>query len=394
MDSFYILEIYEYDSFNRLTKAVNGGSISTYTYNGSNIAAETDGSQAVTARYYRGAALIAQEKQGSTEYFQMNGRGDVTGLTDSSGENVKTFTYDAFGNQLGEEETSSTPFRYNGEYYDEETDLIYLRNRYYSPSVGQFITEDPVKDGTNWYVYCRNNPVMFVDPWGLEYIVVSGSEYDAGRYKYNFIEPAIKKIKELKELNDGEWITWIVSATDYSEESLQQMNDIAYELGVGFVKIYSAAELQNYINSQNINTWELSEERVADPIRKFTVFSHGVAGKVELGYGQTNQRQLSLDYNWTRGISSYAFDNPNSMFYSCNTGTDQTVWGTNFAQAWVNVVGGRTMAARGTTWYGDIMNGSNVSIRLRRGWRGFDKNGSDNYPVASAGVEWMNFYRW
>ena len=410
----YEAGVYEYDSFNRLTKAVNGGSISTYTYNGSgqrqsktvngittnhiwdgsNIAAETDGSQAVTARYYRGAALIAQEKQGSTEYFQMNGRGDVTGLTDSSGENVKTFTYDAFGNQLGEEETSATPFRYNGEYYDEETDLIYLRNRYYSPSVGQFITEDPVKDGTNWYAYCGNNSVMFVDPLGLEYIVVSGSEYDAGRYKYNFIEPAIKKIKELKELNDGEWITWIVSATDYSEESLQQMNDIAYELGVGFVKIYSAAELQNYINSQNINTWELSEERVADPIRKFTVFSHGVAGKVELGYGQTNQRQLSLDYNWTRGISSYAFDNPNSMFYSCNTGTDQTVWGTNFAQAWVNVVGGRTMAARGTTWYGDIMNGSNVSIRLRRGWRGFDKNGSDNYPVASAGVEWMNFYRW
>ncbi len=66
---------------------------------------------------------------------------------------VKSFAYDAFGNQLGEEETSSTPFRYNGEYYDEEIDLIYLRNRYYSPPVGQFITEDPVKDGTNWYVY-------------------------------------------------------------------------------------------------------------------------------------------------------------------------------------------------------------------------------------------------
>ncbi len=50
---------------------------------------------------------------------------------------------------------------------DEETDLIYLRNRYYSLSVGQFITEDPAKDGTNWYVYCRNNPIKFVDPLGL-----------------------------------------------------------------------------------------------------------------------------------------------------------------------------------------------------------------------------------
>ena len=68
---------------------------------------------------------------------------------------------------MGEEETSSTPFRYNGEYYDEETDLIYLRNRYYSPSIGQFITEDPAKDGTNWYVYCVGNPVNFVDPSGM-----------------------------------------------------------------------------------------------------------------------------------------------------------------------------------------------------------------------------------
>ncbi len=93
--------------------------------------------------------MIAQEKQGSTEYFQMNGRGDVTGLTDSSGENVKTFAYDAFGNQLSENEVSSTPFRYNGEYYDEETGFTYLRARYYDPSMGRFITEDPHWNSTD-----------------------------------------------------------------------------------------------------------------------------------------------------------------------------------------------------------------------------------------------------
>ena len=132
--------------------------------------------------------MIAQEKQGSTEYFQMNGRGDVTGLTDSSGENVKTFAYDAFGNQLSENEVSSTPFRYNGEYYDEETDLIYLRNRYYSPSVGQFITEDPAKDGTNWYVYCGNNPIMFVDPLGLAITQADRDAYESGQISQEYWE--------------------------------------------------------------------------------------------------------------------------------------------------------------------------------------------------------------
>lgn len=161
------------------------------------------------------------------------------------------------------------------------------------------------------------------------------------------------------------------------------MNDIAYDMGVGFVTIESAAQLQNYINSQDIHTWNLSDRWINDPIRKFVVFSHGVPGSVELGYNQYNRKQLYLDYNWTRGVSSYAFDNPNSMFYSCNTGTDQTTWGTNFAQAWVNVVGGRTMAARGTTSYYDIMN-SMFSNKWSRGDL-FSRYGSDNYSVASSG---------
>lgn len=49
--------------------------------------------------------------------------------------------------------------RYAGEYYDAETGFIYLRNRYYDPTQRRFITEDPIRDGTNWYIYCGNNPV-------------------------------------------------------------------------------------------------------------------------------------------------------------------------------------------------------------------------------------------
>ena len=34
-----------------------------------------------------------------------------------------------------------------------------------------FITEDPAKDGSNWYAYCGNNPVMMFDPSGLDYYI-------------------------------------------------------------------------------------------------------------------------------------------------------------------------------------------------------------------------------
>ena len=58
--------------------------------------------------------------------------------------------------------------RYAGEYYDAETGFIYLRNRYYDPEQRRFITEDPIRDGANWYIYCGNNPVNRLDPFGLD----------------------------------------------------------------------------------------------------------------------------------------------------------------------------------------------------------------------------------
>ena len=58
------------------------------------------------------------------------------------------------------------PYRYCGEYFDNETGYVYLRARYYAPTLGRFISEDTAKDGYNWYVYCGNDPVNYVDPSG------------------------------------------------------------------------------------------------------------------------------------------------------------------------------------------------------------------------------------
>ena len=44
--------------------------------------------------------------------------------------------------------------------------LIYMRARWMDPLTGRFISEDPAGDGTNWYVYCGDNPVNAVDPTG------------------------------------------------------------------------------------------------------------------------------------------------------------------------------------------------------------------------------------
>ena len=85
----------------------------------------------------------------------------------SAGQVVKTYSYDPYGIEKKPDPTDTNPFRYCGEYYDDETQNIYLRNRYYDQATGRFITEDPACDGMNWYVYCGNNPINKIDPLGL-----------------------------------------------------------------------------------------------------------------------------------------------------------------------------------------------------------------------------------
>ncbi len=113
--------------------------------------------------------MIAQNAGGAISYYVYNAHGDTTALFDTNGNRVYKYDIGAFGNNLSNSGTgTAAKFVYNGQYYDSETGLYYLRNRYYDPTTGRFTQEDPAKDGLNWYVYCGNDPVNFVDPWGLK----------------------------------------------------------------------------------------------------------------------------------------------------------------------------------------------------------------------------------
>jgi len=95
-----------------------------------------------------------------------NAHGDVVQLTYTNGNVEKYYDYDAFGNELNPAQYDPNPFRYCGEYHDDETGTIYLRARHYDPRIGRFTSQDPINHGLNWYTYANNNPVMFVDPTG------------------------------------------------------------------------------------------------------------------------------------------------------------------------------------------------------------------------------------
>ncbi len=65
---------------------------------------------------------------------------------------------------------SLIPFRYQGQYYDEETELCYNRFRYYSPDTGMYISQDPIRlDGQNpnFYAYVKDVNA-WIDIFGLD----------------------------------------------------------------------------------------------------------------------------------------------------------------------------------------------------------------------------------
>ena len=96
------------------------------------------------------------------------------------------------------------------------------------------------------------------------------------------------------------------------------------------------------------------DSRANDKITKFAVFSHGMKGKLMLGYNYNTSYNTDLNI-YTSDIARIdcnAFDNPNSWFGSCNTGTGGS---NSFAQAWANRVGGKTWAFEGQTTYNYIM---------------------------------------
>ena len=178
------MEVYEYDLMGSLTGFRNGERQASYTYNAEGMRKSKTVNGETTQFWWNGSNMILEAKADGTKneyvygvdgilsqndaYYVKNGHGDVVNLIGRSGQDLieESYHYDAFGNQK-RASANANPFRYAGEYFDEETGNIYLRARYYDTNIGRFVSEDPIKDGLNWYTYCANNPVMFVDPFGL-----------------------------------------------------------------------------------------------------------------------------------------------------------------------------------------------------------------------------------
>jgi RHS repeat-associated protein len=126
-----------------------------------------------TNTYVYGLGLISStDGSGVQTYYDADGLGSTSDLTNSSATQTDGYTYDAFGAATHSPGSSTQPFQFTGQQTDADSGLQYLRARYYDPSTGRLLGRDPFPGLTsvpatqNPYAYALNNPATLSDPTG------------------------------------------------------------------------------------------------------------------------------------------------------------------------------------------------------------------------------------
>ena len=125
--------------------------------------------------------MIIYDNDSTNTYYAITDHlGTVHALADASGAVAESYEFDAWGNVLAIHDASGSPisnqqsaignrYLFQGREYSYATGLYHFRMRWYDPTTGRWLSNDPIGigGGLNQYVFCDNSPITAMDPDGL-----------------------------------------------------------------------------------------------------------------------------------------------------------------------------------------------------------------------------------
>ena len=175
---------YNYNGL-RLEKQIKDGFNEKYYINGDTIIAlkrtQNQTTKFLSFVYDETQSLVGLSLNDKEYFYDRNTRGEIQRIIDKNGTILVEYHYDDWGKPTwtvpnlsaeGQELAELNPFLYKGYFYDQDTQLYYLKKRYYDPELGRFISADSevgsIGDtmNMNLYAYCRCNPISYADENG------------------------------------------------------------------------------------------------------------------------------------------------------------------------------------------------------------------------------------
>ncbi|MDR3412318.1 MAG: kelch repeat-containing protein [Formivibrio sp.] len=177
---------YAWDTRNRLVSANNNGAVFSYDplgrrtgktilsantnflYDGANPVQELNGST-VTANLLTGGVdeRFMRATATETDNYLTDALGSTVVLTDPTGNSTVQYSYAPYGG-INISGTTTNSFTYTGREID-GLGINYYRARYYNPTTGRFLSEDPLGfagGDVNLYAYAGDDPIDAIDPTG------------------------------------------------------------------------------------------------------------------------------------------------------------------------------------------------------------------------------------
>lgn len=274
---------YRYDPLGRRVEVADGSHITRYGYDAFNVVATYDGSNSLVTSYVTTPtsasvtdastpARALELRQGSsTRYLLQDASGSTTTLTDETGAATARYRYSAFGTPASGNGTDNT-YTYTGAQYDSATGLYYLRDRFYDPATGRFISQDPPALGYynppigRWahnnpgvdtgngmtsapYAYAGDDPVNSTDPSGDSLLTAGKAIKNCAIVFACVVEIALGGVSP--ELPSR---TPVISAPPYEEQLLENTRECEEAL-------YDDGEWE----AKKELAWEIAEDE-AEPV--------------------------------------------------------------------------------------------------------------------------------
>ena len=166
---------YTYDRAGRMMSRDDGSDLTTFLWDGWRVIRETTGLSTTTYCVPEGQTL-SFIRDGDRYDCHTDHLASVRMVTDENGDVVARFELGAWGGELAgsfDNVPGGIFYRFvggGGCRTDSTSGLVYMRQRWYSPTLQRFISRDPIgiKGGANLYAYTSNAPQSYIDPLGLD----------------------------------------------------------------------------------------------------------------------------------------------------------------------------------------------------------------------------------